>query len=69
VEEYAQSTTRRAYRLHGPSARSFIERKTPGAAYVYFNYGMTLDVERLVKGVDNGFRPDSRAGATKASNK
>ncbi len=33
-----------------PSARAFVERNKPGAAYIYFNYGMHWMLNVLVKG-------------------
>lgn len=38
-----------------PSARAFIERNRPGAAYIYFNYGVHWMLNVLVKGKENGF--------------
>ena len=38
-----------------PSARAFIERNRPGAAYIYFNYGVHWMLNVLVKGKANGF--------------
>ena len=40
VEAYAAINDEAAHTFTRPSARSFIERNTAGAAYVYFNYGM-----------------------------
>jgi DNA-3-methyladenine glycosylase len=33
-----------------PSARAFVERNNPGAAYIYFNYGVHWMLNVLVKG-------------------
>ena len=38
-----------------PSARAFVERNRPGAAYIYFNYGVHWMLNVLVKGTENGF--------------
>jgi DNA-3-methyladenine glycosylase len=38
-----------------PSTRAFVERNKPGAAYIYFNYGVHWMLNVLVKGSENGF--------------
>jgi DNA-3-methyladenine glycosylase len=38
-----------------PSTRAFVERNKPGAAYIYFNYGVHWMLNVLVKGNENGF--------------
>lgn len=55
VEAYAAVNDEAAHTFTRPSARSFIERNQPGAAYVYFNYGMHWMLNVLVKGNANGF--------------
>jgi DNA-3-methyladenine glycosylase len=55
VEAYAAIDDEAAHTFTRPSARSFIERNHPGAAYVYFNYGMHWMLNVLVKGQTNGF--------------
>ena len=55
VEAYAAIDDEAAHTFTRPSARSFIERNQPGAAYVYFNYGMHWMLNVLVKGDANGF--------------
>jgi DNA-3-methyladenine glycosylase len=55
VEAYAAINDEAAHTFTRPSARSFIERKNAGAAYVYFNYGMHWMLNVLVKGNENGF--------------
>ena len=55
VEAYAAINDEAAHTFTRPSARSFIERNTAGAAYVYFNYGMHWMLNVLVKGDENGF--------------
>jgi DNA-3-methyladenine glycosylase len=55
VEAYAAINDEAAHTFTRPSARSFIERNKPGAAYVYFNYGVHWMLNVLVKGDANGF--------------
>jgi len=55
VEAYAAINDEAAHTFTRPSARSFIERNNPGAAYVYFNYGMHWMLNVLIKGDENGF--------------
>src|SRR3954452_16001026 len=50
VEAYAAVDDEAAHTFTRPSARSFIERNEPGAAYVYFNYGVHWMLNVLVKG-------------------
>src|SRR5437879_441762 len=55
VEAYAAVNDEAAHTFTRPSARAFIERNKPGAAYVYFNYGVHWMLNVLVKGEANGF--------------
>jgi DNA-3-methyladenine glycosylase len=55
VEAYAAVNDEAAHTFTRPSARAFINRNKPGAAYVYFNYGMHWMLNVLVKGEANGF--------------
>jgi DNA-3-methyladenine glycosylase len=55
VEAYAAVNDEAAHTFTRPSTRAFIERNKPGAAYVYFNYGVHWMLNVLVKGDTNGF--------------
>src|SRR6184192_450618 len=55
VEAYAAINDEAAHTFTRPTARAFIERNKPGAAYVYFNYGVHWMLNVLVKGKENGF--------------
>jgi len=55
VEAYAAINDEAAHTFTRPTARAFIERNKPGAAYVYFNYGVHWMLNVLVKGEENGF--------------
>jgi DNA-3-methyladenine glycosylase len=55
TEAYTASNDEAAHTFTRPSARAFIERNKPGAAYVYFNYGVHWMLNVLVKGKVNGF--------------
>lgn len=55
VEAYAAEDDEASHTFSRPSARAFIERNEPGAAYVYFNYGVHWMLNVLVKGRANGF--------------
>jgi DNA-3-methyladenine glycosylase len=56
TEAYLAENDEAAHTFTRPSARSFIERNEPGAAYVYFNYGVHWMLNVLVKGGRaNGF--------------
>src|SRR5437667_6025628 len=55
VEAYAAIDDEAAHTCTRPSARRFIERNKPGAAYVYFNYGVHWMLNVLIKGNENGF--------------
>src|SRR5213595_4048203 len=55
VEAYAAENDEAAHTFSRPSARAFIERNKPGAAYIYFSYGAHWMLNVLVKGASNGF--------------
>jgi DNA-3-methyladenine glycosylase len=55
VEAYAAIGDEAAHTFTRQSAREFIARNQPGAAYVYFNYGVHWMLNVLVKGKENGF--------------
>jgi DNA-3-methyladenine glycosylase len=50
TEAYTAQNDEAAHTFTRPSARAFVERNQPGAAYVYFNYGMHWMLNVLVKG-------------------
>lgn len=50
TEAYAVENDEACHTASRPSAREFVKAKPPGAAYVYFNYGMYWLFNLLVKG-------------------
>ena len=50
TEAYAAVGDEASHTWNRPSARKFVEENPPGAAYVYFNYGMYWMLNVLVKG-------------------
>lgn len=50
TEAYAVEGDAACHTASRPSAREFVQNKPPGAAYVYFNYGMYWLFNLLVKG-------------------
>jgi DNA-3-methyladenine glycosylase len=50
TEAYCATGDEACHTFARPSARDFIARHAPGAAYVYFNYGMYWLLNVLVKG-------------------
>lgn len=50
TEAYAVEGDEACHTASRPSAREFVKNKPPGAAYVYFNYGMYWLFNLLVKG-------------------
>lgn len=50
TEAYAVEGDEAAHTAYRPSAREFVQKRPPGAAYVYFNYGMYWLFNLLVKG-------------------
>lgn len=55
TEAYNAENDEASHTFTRPSTRAFIERNKPGAAYIYFNYGMHWMLNVLVKGRENGF--------------
>jgi DNA-3-methyladenine glycosylase len=50
TEAYTAQNDEAAHTFTRPSARAFVERNEPGAAYIYFNYGVHWMLNVLVKG-------------------
>ena len=56
TEAYGAMNDEASHTFARPSARAFVAKHQPGAAYVYFNYGMHWMLNVLVKGgPENGF--------------
>ena len=55
TEAYLAENDEACHTFSRPSARAFIERNKPGAAYIYFSYGAHWLLNVLVKGASNGF--------------
>ena len=55
TEAYLEADDEACHTFCQPSARAFIERNQPGAAYIYFSYGAHWMLNVLVKGETNGF--------------
>ena len=55
TEAYLAENDVACHTFSRPSARAFIERNKPGAAYIYFSYGAHWMLNVLVKGASNGF--------------
>ena len=56
TEAYAAVNDEACHTWSRPSARAFVAKHPPGAAYVYFNYGMYWMLNVLVKGgAEDGF--------------
>jgi DNA-3-methyladenine glycosylase len=50
TEAYLTENDEACHTFSRPSAREFVKRNKPGAAYIYFNYGMHWMLNVLVKG-------------------
>ena len=50
TEAYLVEGDEASHTFKRPSARAFVERNKPGAAYIYFNYGVHWMLNVLVKG-------------------
>ena len=55
TEAYCATGDEAAHTFVRPSAREFVQRNKPGAAYVYFSYGVHWMLNVLVKGEADGF--------------
>ena len=55
TEAYLENDDEASHTFSRPSARAFIKRNKPGAAYIYFSYGAHWMLNVLVKGETNGF--------------
>jgi len=55
AEAYLAENDEACHTFSRPSARAFVERNKPGAAYIYFSYGAHWMLNVLVKGETNGF--------------
>jgi DNA-3-methyladenine glycosylase len=55
TEAYLENDDEACHTFSRPSARAFIARNKPGAAYIYFSYGAHWMLNVLVKGRTNGF--------------
>ena len=55
TEAYLVEGDEACHTFKRPSTREFVRRNRPGAAYIYFNYGVHWMLNVLVKGKENGF--------------
>ena len=55
TEAYLAKNDEASHTFSRPSARAFVERNKPGAAYIYFSYGAHWMLNVLVKGKTEGF--------------
>jgi DNA-3-methyladenine glycosylase len=55
TEAYLEHDDEACHTFSRPSARAFIQRNKPGAAYIYFSYGAHWMLNVLAKGQTNGF--------------
>ena len=55
TEAYLDENDEASHTFSRPTARAFVERNRPGAAYIYFSYGAHWMLNVLVKGDTNGF--------------
>jgi DNA-3-methyladenine glycosylase len=55
TEAYLAENDEACHTFSRPTARAFVERNKPGAAYIYFSYGAHWMLNVLVKGGTDGF--------------